>query len=240
MSYNRPLALAGLLLLGAAMLAAPVAVSAAQAAEQETQRRISVTASAEISAEPDIALISTGVVSEAKTAREALDANSAAMRRLIEGLKSAGIEPRDIQTASFNVEPRYEQTRDGRAPSIVGYRVHNQVRITAREIDRLGQVLDQAVTLGANQIGSIQFEVSKAETLKDDARRAAMVNARRRAELFAAAAGVELGEVLRIEEEVRQDGPPIPFARTLAAESVPIERGTQTLEATVSVTWALE
>ena len=240
MRNNRPLALAGLALLGVAMLAAPVAGSGAQAAEQETQRRISVTASAEVSAEPDIALISTGVVSEAQTAREALDANSAAMRRLVEGLKSAGIEPRDIQTVSFNVEPRYEQRRDNRSPSIIGYRVHNQVRITAREIDRLGEVLDQAVTLGANQIGGIQFEVSKAETLRDDARRAAMANARRRAELFAAAAGVELGEVLRIEESTQRGGPPVPFARTLAAESVPIERGTQTLEATVSVTWELE
>ena len=239
MTANRPW-IPPALLLGAAMLLAHLAATAADAAEQAAARRISVTASATVTAVPDIALISTGVVSEARSAREALDANSAAMRRLIEGLKSAGIEARDIQTTSFNVEPRYEQTRDGRSPSIIGYRVHNQVRITARDIGRLGQVLDQAVTLGANQIGGIQFEVSKAETLKDDARRAAMANARRRAELFAQAAGVELGEVLRIEEDVQEGPRPVPFARTLAAEAVPIERGTQALEATVSVTWALE
>lgn len=228
------------ILMGAVMLAVPLSAKAASAAEQNSERQISVTASGMVTAEPDIALISTGVVSEARTAREALDANSVAMRRLIEGLKAAGVEPRDIQTTSFNVEPAYEQRRDNRSPAITGYRVHNQVRITAREIDKLGEVLDQAVTLGANQIGGIQFEVSKAETLRDEARRAAIANARRRAELFAAAAGVKLGRVLRIDERVQHQGPPVPFARTMAAEAVPIEKGTQTLEAVVSVTWELE
>ncbi|MCL4767615.1 MAG: SIMPL domain-containing protein [Hyphomicrobiaceae bacterium] len=238
MTQDRASSIPGLLL-GAAVLAAWMAGPPAAAAEQPGQRRISISASATVTAEPDIALISTGVVSEAQTAREALERNTAAMRRLIEGLKAAGIEGRDIQTTSFNVEPRYEQAKDGRPPAIVGYRVLNDVRITTRDIGRLGEVLDRAVTLGANQIGGIQFEVSKSETLKDEARREAMANARRRAQLFAAAAGVELGEVLRIEEDVQEDGPrPVPYARALKA-SVPIERGTATLEARVSVTWAL-
>ena len=239
MTRNSTRALAWLLM-GAAMLAASLATTAVRADDEDSQRVISITASGTLTAEPDIALISTGVVSEARTAREALDANSAAMRRLIGGLKAAGIEPRDIQTTSLNVEPVYEQRRDNRSPAITGYRVHNQVRITARDIDKLGEVLDQAVTLGANQIGGIQFEVSKAETLKDEARRTAIANARRRAELFAAAAGVKLDRVLRIEERVQHHGPPVPYARTMAAEAVPIEKGTQTLEAVVSVTWELD
>lgn len=231
----RSLAVPGLLLIGLATLAATTGQAADEI--QET-RRISVSASATVAAEPDIAHISTGVVAEAETAREALDRNTAAMRRLVEGLKAAGIDARDIQTTSFNVEPRYEQRNDGRAPRIAGYRVHNQVRITARDISRLGEVLDRAVTLGANQAGGIEFEVSKAETLKDEARREAVANARRRAELLAAAAGVELGRVLRIEEQTQQEGPR-PFVRALKTEAVPIERGTQMLEATVRVTWEL-
>ena len=237
------LAIPGLLLLGAAALAAPLAASVAKAAEQSAERRISVQASATVSAEPDLALISTGVVSEADTAREALDRNTLAMRRLIDGLKSAGLEARDIQTTSFNVEPRYEQPKSydqPAAPKIVGYRVHNQVQITARDVGRLGEVLDRAVTLGANQIGGIQFEVSKAETLKDDARREAMANALRRAQLLTAAAGVQLGNVIRIEEQIDQHGPsPMPYRMT-KADAVPIERGTATLQATVNVTWELQ
>ena len=111
------------------LLAMPVA-----AAEADPSRHITVSASATTSAEPDIARISTGVVSEADTAREALSRNTAAMKRLIDGLKGAGIDARDIQTTSFNVEPRYEQYKDRSAPKITGYRVVNQVRITAREI----------------------------------------------------------------------------------------------------------
>ncbi len=241
---SRPAVLSGLLLAGALALAVPFATAAM--ADEDAQRRITVSGSATVAAEPDIALISTGVVTEASTAREALDANTAAMKRLIDGLKAAGIEARDIQTTAFNVHPRYDDSYGSSpsprkpAASIVGYRVHNEVRITARDISRLGEVLDNAVTLGANQIGSIEFKVSKAETLKDEARREAVANARRRAELFAAAAGVELGDVVRIEE-IEQGGPrPVPYARTLQAEAVPIERGTQMLEATVRVTWELE
>ena len=212
------------------------------------QKRITVAASGTVTAVPDIALISAGVVSEAETARAALEANSAAMRRLIEGLKAAGIEAGDIQTTSFDVQPVYDTDSSSvpnprpqrRGTSIIGYRVQNQVRITVRDINRLGEVLDRAVTLGANQVGGIEFRVSQAEKLKDDARREAIANARRRAELFATAVGVKLGRVLQIEE-VGEEGPrPAPYTRVLKAEAVPIERGTETLEAKVSVTWELE
>lgn len=243
MTCNSTRALAWLVI-GAAMLMAPFAAAAAYAAEQGSERVISITASGTVTAVPDIALISTGVVSEAETARAALEANTAAMRRLIEGLKAAGIEAGDIQTASFDVHPVYSTDTSNapsprpQRPTIVAYRVQNQVRITARNIDRLGEVLDRAVTLGANQVGGIEFRVSQAEKLRDDARREAIANARRRAELFASAAGVKLGRVLQIEE-VGEEGPR-PMPRLMKAEAVPIERGTETLEATVRVTWELE
>lgn len=243
---TRAAALSRLLLVGLCTVALPLA--AAAAAERNDSRSITVSASATVAAEPDIALISTGVVTEAVTARDALDANTVAMKRLIDGLTSAGIAARDIQTTAFNIHPRYEDTssrsspspRQPGAPSIVGYRVQNEVRITARDIGRLGEVLDKAVTLGANQIGNIEFSVSKAETLRDEARREAIANARRRAELFASAAGVGIGDVVRIEE-IESEGPrPMGYARAMKAEAVPIERGTQMLEATVRVTWELE
>jgi uncharacterized protein YggE len=229
------------LILGA-LLTFPTLAKAAD--PDKMTRHISVSASATVSAQPDIAMISTGVVSEADTAREALTQNTAAMKRLIDGLKGAGIDAKDIQTVSFNVEPRYEQSgsyeKKRRSPGIIGYRVTNQVRITSRDIAKLGQVLDETVSLGANQIGGIEFVVSKAETLKDDARRAAVENARRRATLFAAAAGVELGEVISISENVQSVGPRGPVMARMAADSVPIEGGSQALEASVQITWALK
>ncbi len=205
------------------------------------QRSITISAAGTMNAEPDIARITTGVVTDADTARDALSRNTAAMKKVIDGLKGAGVAPKDIQTTFFNVEPRQQYAKD-KPPVIVGYRVVNQVRITARDLARLGEVLDQTVTLGANNLNGIEFDVAAAETLKDDARKQAMANALRRAKLYAASAGVELGEVIGIAEEVFMPGPrPMPMAKaSMSAEAVPIERGSQTLEARVTVTWALK
>lgn len=209
------------------------------AQEKRIERTVTVGASGIVSAEPDIAHIATGVLSEAETAREALQRNSAAMKKVVDGLKGAGIDPKDIQTSRFGIDPRYDQPKDGRTARITGYRVVNHVRITARDISRLGELLDLVVTLGANQAGGISFDVSKAETLKDEARRQAIANALRRARLFAEAAGATVGDVLTIAEDASMPSPPMYSGRAMAAESVPIERGSQTLEVRVQVTWAL-
>lgn len=209
------------------------------AQEKRTERTVTVGASGMVSVEPDVAHIATGVLSEAETAREALQRNSAAMKKVVDGLKGAGIDPKDVQTSRFGIDPRYDQPKDGRTARITGYRVVNQVRITARDISKLGELLDLVVTLGANQAGGISFDVSNAETLKDEARRQAIANALRRAKLFAEAAGATVGDVLTIAEDASMASPPIYSGRAMAAESVPIERGSQTLEVRVQVTWAL-
>ena len=205
-------------------------------------RTVSVSATGVVTAEPDLASISTGVVAEGDTARAALSANTALMSKLVEGLKATGIQPKDIKTISFNVQPRYQNYKDGRPATINGYQVVNQVRIVVRELDKLGQVLDTAVTLGANQMGGIEFQVSAAETLKDEARKVAMANALRRAKLFAASANADVGEVIAIAEDMAAPvGRPMMMAKAaMSAEAVPIERGSQALEVRVNVTWALK
>lgn len=212
----------------------------ARAADEDARRAITVSASGEVAAEPDMARISSGVTTEAGTASQALAQNSEVMAKVIAGLKQGGIDAKDIQTTSFNVSPRYTQPERGEPAVIDGYRVTNQVQVVARDLDRLGEILDQLVTLGANEMGGLSFEVSKAETLLDDARKEAVANAKRRAELYAAAAGVTLGEVLSIQEAGDMGPRPMPMARAMKAESVPIERGTQLLEANVTITWALK
>lgn len=216
---------------------------AQEAAQRLPERTVTVSATGSVKADPDLAQVSTGVVTEGATAREALDRNSVAMKALIDGLKAIGIDAKDIQTTHIGVEPRYQSNSKGdRPPTIIGYRVTNQVRIVQRTIARLGETLDKAVTLGANQIHGIQFEVSKAETLKDEARRAAMANARRRAELYAAAAGAQVDRVMAISETVIGGGPR-PMAggvRMAMVEAVPVEPGSQTLDVTVHVVWSLK
>lgn len=211
-----------------------------RAEDKPMDRLITVSASGYAYAEPDRARLATGVTAEADTAEAALSANTELMQKVVAGLKDAGIDAKDIQTSTFHVEPRYTNPRDGTAPAVNGYRVSNQVAILVRDLKSLGGLLDKLVGLGANQVNGLTFEVSAAETLKDEARKEAIANARRRAELLAAAAGAEVGEVVNIAEETGYGGPRPMAMRAAKAESVPIEAGTETLEARVTVTWKLK
>lgn len=228
----------------AASLAATLAAPAAKAEEKLMNRTITVSAGGNATAVPDIARISSGVSTEAPTAREALTANTQAMTKVVDGIKAAGIDAKDVQTANFSISPMIDYSSDGKAPVTRGYRVDNAVSVTVRDIAKLGDILDQLVTLGANQAGQLSFEVSKAEELKDDARKAAMANALRRAKLLAEAGGAELGKVLQILEDTSYQGPsPVMFearAAKMSAAPVPIERGSTELEARVTVTWELK
>ncbi|MDX2309573.1 MAG: SIMPL domain-containing protein [Hyphomicrobium sp.] len=207
----------------------------------KAQRTVTVSASGTATAKPDQARIASGVVAEAATAKEALADNSKAMAGLLQTLKANGIDAKDIQTSSFSVDPRYTNPQDGTAPRVDGYRVSNQVDVVVRDLARLGEVLDAVIGAGANQVSGLTFEASTAETLRDAARKDAVANARRRAELFAAAAGAKVGDVVTIVEG-QSGGSPVLYRAAKAAmdSAVPIESGSMTLTADVTVTWKLE
>jgi uncharacterized protein len=211
------------------------------ASDQPDKRTLSLTGSGAVKTTPDKADISTGVTSEAKTAREALDQNTDAMAKVVQALKEDGIEPKDIQTTNFSVNPVYEQKAEGRPPVVIGYRVTNQVRISLHDIKKLGAILDKVVSLGANQIDSIEFGVEEPEALKDEARKLAIKNVSENAKLYADAAGVGLGPILAISEEESSYQPRYAAgaARMEMAKDVPIEAGTATVEVRVSVTWEI-
>jgi uncharacterized protein YggE len=206
----------------------------------DDRRTVTVSASGTATAEPDAAEITTGVLSDAPTARDALNRNSADMQKLIDALKGLGIEPKDIRTVAFQVDPQYTGNREGKAPTLTGYRVSNQVRIVVRDLKRLGEILDRAIAAGANHAGGISFVVSREEELRDAARRDAMANALRRAKLYAEAARSELGKVVTITEEGGFVSPRPVAAGRMAMSSVPIEAGTQALDVRVSVTFELK
>lgn len=228
--------------LTAAAVLMAAALQPAFAEDKPMERTVTVSASGIAAATPDQASIQTGVSSEAKTAREALSNNSRAMNEVIGKLKAAGIDAKDIQTTQFNIEPVHTYPKEGQPPVVSGYRATNAVSVKVRNLDKLGEVLDQLVAAGSNEMGGISFDVSNAETLKDGARKQAMENALRRAKLYAAAAGAEVGEIVQISEET-SFGHPRPMmggARMAMAEAAPIERGSVDLEARVTATWRLK
>ena len=219
------------------------AFAPALAADDEPQKRtISLSGTGTVKLAPDIVSISTGVESDAAIAKDALAKNTASMTRVIEELKQSGIEPKDIQTTNFSVEPRYDDRDDGKPAKLVGYHVTNSVFITLRDISKLGEVLDKIVGFGANSIGGVAFGVADREGVENEARKLAMADAIAKAKLYADAAGAELGPVLTISE---QGGYQPYFEKRAAAPMasaapVPIEAGTESVSMQVSVTWELK
>jgi uncharacterized protein len=200
---------------------------------------IFVTGEATISVPPDLAEVDGGVTTDAKTAREASEANNAAMGKVLLALKGAGIDEKDFQTSRLSLQP---QSAPGRAdPSaIVGYRASNRVTIRLRDVTKVANVIDTLVGAGANDVGGINFMVSQASKLLDDARERAVADARRKAEIYARAAGVTLGAPLSISEGGSPG--PMPFRKMAGgmAAAAPVAQGEETLAITVSVSWAIK
>jgi uncharacterized protein len=201
---------------------------------------ISVTGEAQISVPPDLATIDAGVATDAKTAREASDANNAAMAKVLQALKAANIDAKDYQTSRLSLQPQYAPNRSSGPASITGYRASNRVTVKIRDITKVAGVVDVLVGAGANDVGNISFSVSQASKLLDEARAQAIADARRKAEIYAKAAGVTLGAPLSISEE----GAPQPAFRGKMmagmAAPTPIAQGEETLSLSVSVTWAIK
>lgn len=237
------------------LLLAPLALIAllslpASAQEMHQTGTIATEGHGEVQASPDTAFVTSGVTSQGATARAALDANTADMAALIATLKAAGIEARDIQTSGFSVSPNYvySDARDANGyslpPMINGYVVSNSVSVRVRDLGKLGMVLDQAVTVGANTINGVAFSVADPAALLIEARKAAFADARAKADLYAGEAGVRLGRIRGIGE-TQGYGSPQPYmmkadAATSMAAPVPVEAGELTYAINVSVIWELE
>jgi uncharacterized protein YggE len=211
---------------------------------------ISLSGKGEVVASPDTAFVTAGVTSEGKTARDALDANTKAMAALIETVKAAGVEAKDIQTSGFSVNPNYvypQPDANGVAapPHITGYAVQNGVSLKIRKLTDLGTILDQMVTAGGNTINGVSFSVDDPAKLLDEARKTAFLDAADKAKVYADAAGVGLGPVMSISEGSNQTAPqPMMFKAMAMARAdstpVPVEAGQLTYDVDVNVVWALK
>jgi hypothetical protein len=219
--------------LASGLLAAPALAQVAPVAT------ISVSGEASVSVPPDLAQIDAGVSTEARTAREASEANNTTMGKVLLALKGAGIEEKDYQTSRLSLQPQYAPNRSG-PNAVAGYRAANRVTVKLRDVSKVASTIDILVGAGANELGGISFMVSAASKLLDDAREQAIADARRKAEIYARAAGVTLGSPVSISEEGAAG--PAPFRKMAAgmAAAAPVAQGEETLQVTVSVVWAIK
>jgi uncharacterized protein YggE len=227
-----------------------MAVPFAALADEAPRPRITVTGEGQASAAPDMAVLSLVVLQEKPTAREALTANNEAMAKVLDAMKKAGIAERDLQTSGFSIDPRYvypdnkDNTQPPEAPKIVGYAVSNSLTVRVRDLKKVGDILDQSVTLGVNQGGNLTFTNDKPEAVVEEARKKAVANAMAKAKTLTEAAGVSLGKVVEISEQSYSPRPmPMGQAKMMTAapaDSVPVATGENTYNVNVNVTFELK
>ncbi|MGA0540165.1 SIMPL domain-containing protein [Neotabrizicola sp. VNH66] len=211
----------------------------AQTAGQTQTATITVTGEAMVFRSPDMATVTIGVTTVEATAAEALAGNSVAMQAVIDRLKAAGVAAKDIQTSNLSVNPNwsgYDSSSSGQ--TISGYTASNFVTVDILALEGLGAVLDAAVADGANTLNGVSFGLADPRPALDEARVAAVADARTKAELLANAAGVKLGAIVSISEGGGY-GTPVPLYKADSAGAVPVQAGEVSYNAGVTVTWAL-
>ncbi|MEO7910628.1 MAG: SIMPL domain-containing protein [Roseiflexaceae bacterium] len=202
-------------------------------------RQVTVVGRGEVKGVPDTATVQIGVESEAATAKDALAQNSAQAQAIQAKLTELGVDAKDIQTSNFSINPTYGT--DGR--QVTGYHVSNMVTVKIRQLDQAGTLLDQVVQAGANSVYGISFSVENPEALLDQARKAAIENAKARATQLAGASGSAVGDVLVINENIGAQPIPMPMmARAEGAQAdqaAPVQPGQQSFSVDVQVTFGL-
>jgi uncharacterized protein YggE len=218
-------------------------------AADEPSPRIQVIGEGSVSIAPDMAVLELAVTREAKTARAALDANSAAMKDVLAAMHEEGVAERDLQTSNFSIQPKYiyptpQSSGKRPPPRIVGYTVRNTLTVRVRDISRVGAILDKSVTLGVNEGGGIRFANEDPSEAIASARTQAVKDAMTRANTLARAAGVGLGKLLEISEHSTAPRPrPVARAEMMMASdsaTVPVAAGENSYKVTINLVYAID
>ena len=222
------------------VLMALLAVASASPAGAQIEKAldlITVTGEGEVAIVPDLAILGAGVTTTGKTAREASEANAKMMASIMAALKASGIAEQDVQTTWLSLHPVRDDTRN--ELRITGFQASNQVTVKLREVAKTAEVVDRLVSAGANDIAGIHFVVSSPSKPLDRAREAAIADARRKAEVYAKAANVQLGNAVNISEQSSVVPGPVSMRTATAAEATPVSSGEQMQRISVSVSYEL-
>jgi uncharacterized protein YggE len=233
-------------ILGACAAGAPLASAPATPSPvgANTTRQINVTGTGMVFITPDVAYVNIGVHSQADTVTDALAQNNDQAQGVSNALKGLGVDPKDIQTSSFNVYPQQQLGPNGDVQKTV-YMVDNTVYVTVRDLSKLGQLLDAVTKAGANSINGIQYDALNKSQALSQARDLAIQDARSQAQELVKAAGVTLGPIDTIN--LSSTNPPVPIgmvkgggAMSQAAPQVPVSAGQLELTIDASITYEIK
>ena len=206
---------------------------------------VSVSGHGSVNVPPDTASVNIGVDVIKPTLDEAQEQATAQATAVIESLEAAGIAAEDIQTDYYSVNILRDYSENADPTTITGFEIINQLRVTVRDTEQLGELLDAAVTAGANSIYGVTFYVDDQTAASSDARVEAVADARAKAEELASAAGMTLGPVVAISEGTSPILSPVydmgrGGGMGMAAESaVPVEPGSTNVAVDVMMTFEL-
>ena len=202
-----------------------------------------MTGTGKVTLTPDIAYISIGVHTENTSAKDAVNGNNTQAQAVIAAIKGFGIADKDIQTTDFSVSPQQETDTNGKPTGIINYAVDNTVYVTVRDLSKLGDLLDSAVSAGANNINSIQFDVADKTAALSQARLAAVADANKQADELTKASNVVLGDVQTISyyDNTTPVTLQLPRADMVnAGASVPVQAGSMQITTSVTIVYGLK
>ena len=222
---------------------APRYAAAVNAADQPPEHTIAVTGSGKVTVVPDLATINLGVLIEKNTAKAARQAAAESMTQVVAAIKALGIDEKDIATTTISLQPVYNYNTNGGNQTIRGYQLQNAVTVTVRDLEKLGDVLDNSVVSGATQVNGITFDVADRTAAEAKAREAAVADAKAKADTLAKGVGVSVTGVSSISETVTN---PVWYGREMAAgaiapdaASTPVMAGTTDVTIDVQVTFLI-
>ncbi|WAM34996.1 SIMPL domain-containing protein [Caldicellulosiruptor morganii] len=228
--------LASLLLLAAFLTIFGIKVNASSGSAQ-SKTEVTVRGQATIYAEPDIAVLTFGVISEGNRAETAYFQTSSKINRVISELKKLGINSKDIKTLRMNVYPKYSYNKDDGTSKITGFYASTDLNITVRDFSKLGKVVDTAFKNGINTFSSLTFDVSNSATFYNQALSKALENAKQKAATLAKGLGISLGKPKSVTENTYINTPPIVYKElaSVSSSSTQIQPGTIEIKAEVTL-----
>jgi uncharacterized protein YggE len=217
----------------------PFSVDSTQTTKTDT---FSVTGTGKSSQKPDSATVTVGVTSNGQTVEDTQSKMNTAINKVSQAIKAVGIDPADIQTANYNVNPNYVFT--GGKQGTDGYNASTNLTIKIKDVDNVNKVIDAATQNGATQVGGVDFKVADESKAQNEARAAAVADAKKKAQDAASIAGFKLGRVLNYTEDLGGGFPrPVPMAMDAAgtSKSVPtqVEPGSNEIQVTVTLSYQI-
>jgi uncharacterized protein YggE len=233
-----------LLAAAAAALAQPPPTGPGGPRAEERRPTVSVSATAQVSAEPDRAVVRLGALAEAPEAADAQNALNAIMQKVLEAVTGLGVAQRDIRTEALSLSPVYRQPspqRPAEEPRISGYQAVNVVSVRLDDLDKIGDVIDAGIGAGANRLEGVSFALGDAAAARAKALGDAVRDARAQAEAIAGAMGLRIRGVDSVVAGGGPTSPPVPYGPRFAAEAfaTPIQPGQLDVSASVTVTYRL-